>query len=146
MFYSLKRLTPTSKTIIWKWQRFLRRDFFPILTKSADTASIPLTAVGRCPEILVKRLAWIRIPYNRWLTAVPAMITFSLLIYFYPEYTKKFIKIHYVKYDEYLAFRGTPAVLAGPYALFLDSALRPTDLSIYQPAQSGYCKIYPPDE
>lgn len=41
---------------------------------------------------------------------------------FYPEYTRHFVKIHHVKYDEYLQSKSLPPLLDGPYAVFLDTA------------------------
>jgi len=40
---------------------------------------------------------------------------------FFPEYARHFVKIHHVKYDEYLQNRGCEPVSEKPYALFLDS-------------------------
>jgi len=42
---------------------------------------------------------------------------------FFPEYARHFVKIHHVKYDEFLQNRGCEPVVEKPYALFLDSGV-----------------------
>jgi len=42
---------------------------------------------------------------------------------FYPEHCKSFIKIHNVKYDEYLFAQNEDSIIDGDYILFVDAAL-----------------------
>ncbi len=123
MFYSLKRLYPYLQKHHLEVAAIFKEGLFSYLNEISRYSLNPANGgLVDVLKILVKRLAWIRIPYNRLVNGRARYDYLFATNNFYPEYTKKFIKIHYVKYDEYLAFRGAPAVLAGPYALFLDSA------------------------
>ncbi len=42
---------------------------------------------------------------------------------FYPEENKKFVKIHHIKYDEYISAKKEDAFLGEKYILFIDAAL-----------------------
>lgn len=42
---------------------------------------------------------------------------------FYPEHCKSFVKIHNVKYDEFLTAQNEESIIAGDYILFIDAAL-----------------------
>lgn len=123
MFYSLKRLYPYIKKHHLEVAAIFKEGLFSYLNEiSAHNLNPGNGGLVDVLKILVKRLAWIRVPYNRLVNG-PAQYDYLFATNnFYPEYTRHFIKTHYVKYDEYLAFRGAPPVIDGPYALFLDSA------------------------
>lgn len=42
---------------------------------------------------------------------------------FNPEESKQFVKIHHIKYDEYLTAKLQPSIIEGDYILFIDAAL-----------------------
>lgn len=123
MFYSLKRIFPYIKKHHLEVAAIFKEGLFSYLNEiswhNLDPRNGGLVDVLK---ILVKRLNWIRIPYNRLINGQARYDYLFATNNFYPEYARQFIKVHYVKYDEYLAFRDAPPVLAGSYALFLDSA------------------------
>ncbi len=123
MFYSLKRIYPFIKKHHLEVAAIFKEGLFSYLNENSWHNLNPRNGgLVDVLKILVKRLAWIRIPYNRLVNG-PARYDYLFATNnFYPEYTKQFIKIHYVKYDEYLVYRGVTAPIEGPYALFLDSA------------------------
>lgn len=123
MFYSLKRIYPYIKKHHLEVAAIFKEGLFSYLNEISWYNLNPRNGgLIDVFKILVKRLSWIRIPYNRIVNGSARYDYLFATNNFYPEYARQFIKVHYVKYDEYLAFRGAPSVLAGPYALFLDSA------------------------
>ena len=42
---------------------------------------------------------------------------------FYPEESRKFVKIHQIKYDEFLMAKNQDSIIDGKYILFIDAAL-----------------------
>lgn len=122
MFYSLKRIYPYIKKYNLEVAAIFKEGLFSYLNEISWHNLNPANGLVDVVKILVKRLAWIRIPYNRIVNGQAKYDYLFATNNFYPEYTKKFIKTHYVKYDEYMAFRGAKPVVEYPYALFLDSA------------------------
>lgn len=122
MFYSLKRLYPYIRKHNIEIAAIFKEGLFSYLNEISPYNLDPSNGIVDVFKMMVKRFSWIRIPYNKIVNG-PAKYDYLFATNnFYPEYTRKFIKIHYVKYDEYLAYRGAAPIIDGPYALFLDSA------------------------
>ena len=125
MFYSLKRLYPYIKKHNLEIAAIFKEGLFSWLNEISPYNLDPRNGgVLDVVKILVKRLAWIRVPYNKLVNGPAKYDYLFATTNFYPEYARHFIKIHYVKYDEFLAFQGVAPVagVATPYAVFLDSA------------------------
>ena len=67
---------------------------------------------------------------------------------FYPEESRNFVKIHHIKYDEFIAAKKIPSIINGNYILFVDAALadhpmytgnpRKIDRNVYMRQLNGY--------
>ena len=125
MFYSLKRLYPYIKKHNLEIAAIFKEGLFSWLNEISPYNQDPRNGGWLdVAKILVKRLPWIRVPYNKIVNGKAQYDYLFATTNFYPEYARRFIKIHYVKYDEFLAFQGVDPVagIEGPYAVFLDSA------------------------
>jgi len=74
-------------------------------------------------KITVRRTSLLRNCYNKIRNK---SVKFDYLLAadnYYPEFSKKFVKIHHIKYDEYLKNRNKEKYMENRYCLFLDSAI-----------------------
>lgn len=122
MFYSLKRIYATVKKheipIANITKEGLAYHLFESNWRSLDIRYGFMDAA----KTLARKIGLIRRTIN-W--AVNGPVKYDYLLAngnFYPEYTRHFVKIHHVKYDEYLQSKSLPPLLDGPYAVFLDTA------------------------
>lgn len=122
MFYSLKRIYATVKKhdipIANITKEGLAYHLFESNWRSLDIRYGFVDAA----KTMARKIGLIRLIIN-W--AVNGPVKYDYLLAngnFYPEYTRHFVKIHHVKYDEYLQSRDLPPILDGPYAVFLDTA------------------------
>ena len=122
MFYSLKRIYATVKKheipIANITKEGLAYHLFESNWRSLDIRYGFMDAA----KTLARKIGLIRRTIN-WVVNGPVKYDYLLANgNFYPEYTRHFVKIHHVKYDEYLQSRNLPPLLDGPYAVFLDTA------------------------
>jgi len=122
MFYSLKRIYSTVKKhqipIANITKEGLAYHLFESNWRSLDIRYGFVDAA----KTLARKIGLIRRTIN-WFVNGPVKYDYLLANgNFYPEYTSHFVKIHHVKYDEYLQSRSLPAIVDGPYAVFLDTA------------------------
>jgi len=122
MFYSLKRIYATVKKhdipIANITKEGLAYHLFESNWRSLDIRYGFMDAA----KTLARKIGPIRRTIN-WVINGPVKYDYLLANgNFYPEYTRHFVKIHHVKYDEYLQSKSLPPLLDGPYAVFLDTA------------------------
>jgi len=122
MFYSLKRIYATVKKheipIANITKEGLAYHLFESNWRSLDIRYGFMDAA----KTLARKIGPIRRTIN-WF--VNGSVKYDYLLAngnFYPEYTRNFVKIHHVKYDEYLQSKSLPPLLDKPYTVFLDTA------------------------
>ncbi|MDD2458827.1 MAG: hypothetical protein PHQ83_10020 [Eubacteriales bacterium] len=122
MFYSLKRIYATVKRhgipIANITKEGLAYHLFESNWRSLDVRYGFMDAA----KTMARKIGPVRRTIN-WVVNGPVKYDYLLANgNFYPEYTRHFVKIHHVKYDEYLQSRSLPPIIEGTYALFLDTA------------------------